>query len=149
MRVEQLRLVVRCCSDPRAHLASIRCRKKKNKVKKWHCDSVSVSYVRCVALLRTSAGTSPPPPAEALGGNVDPEPAEQRPIHPGSGVDFPAALRQQQGQSQPPQDQQRRQGFAEAQGGHPPLPRELGPFVCVLRLIKVLQQPVFNFEALV
>lgn len=90
----------------------------------------------CVSLLRT-----PHPPPDALGGDVDPEPAEQRPVHPGPGVDFPAALRQQQRHSQSPQDQQRREGFAEAEGRHSALPGELGQLVRVLRFVEILQQP--------
>lgn len=97
----------------------------------------SVSCVRLAA----ADPPAPPPPADALGGDVDPEPAEQRPVHPGPGVDFPAALRQQQRHSQSPQDQQRREGFAEAEGRHSALPGELGQFVRVLRFVEILQQP--------
>lgn len=81
------------------------------------------------------------PPLEVLGGDVDPEPAQQRPVHPGSGVDFPAALRQQQRHSQSSQDQQGRQGSAEAERRRSALPGEPAQLVCVLWFVEVLKQP--------
>lgn len=80
-------------------------------------------------------------PLWVLGGDVDPEPAQQRPVHPGSGVDSPAALRQQQRQSQSSQGQQRRQGSAEAEGGRSALPGEPGQLLRILRFVETLQQP--------
>lgn len=89
------------------------------------------------------------PPPRSLRESVHPQPAQQGPVHPGSHVQFPAALRQKQWQCQPPQDNHRREGFGEVQRGVLASPGELAYFVCVLRLVEIRQQPVLDFEALV
>lgn len=94
-----------------------------------------------VSCVRLAAADPQPAPLRVLRGDVDPEPAQQRPVHPGSDVDFPSALRQQQRQSQSSQDQQRRQGSAEAEGRRSALPGEPGQLVRVLRFVEILQQP--------
>lgn len=98
-----------------------------------------------VRVLCASGRCGPPDPTltppEALRGDVDPEPAQQRPVHPGPGVHFPAALRQQQWHSESSQDQQGRQGSAEAERRHSALPGEPAQLLRVLRFIEALQQP--------
>lgn len=95
-----------------------------------------------MSCVRVASSAEPqPPPLQALGGHVDPEPAQQGPVDPGPGVDLPAVLSQQQRQSQSSQEQQRRQGPAEAEGGRSALPGEAGQLLHVLRLVEILQQP--------
>lgn len=91
--------------------------------------------------VRLAAADPQAPAPEALRGDVDPEPAQQRPVHPGPGVHFPAALRQQQRHSESSQDQQGRQGSAEAERRHSALPGEPAQLLRVLRFVEALQQP--------
>lgn len=106
---------------------------------KWQ-HLISSSFLFFLLLCISSPAA--PPPRGWLRGDVDPEPAQQRPVHPGSGVQFPAVLGQEHWQRQSRQDNHRREGFGQVQRRRLALPGELAYFVCVLRLVEVRQQPL-------